>query len=165
MPAWLLSVLSVQVVESSAVGRVLLSTSGGLPRVLAVACNVGGRTIYGIPFANNLQRSNLLLVLGFLGIVFCFSWYASLGYYPCSMASLKLFKMCIYLRSFYSRLSYSFFKMFLVFFLHIPSPSLPFKILGVCLPACLPACLLFIWFWCQSNSGFLECIWKDFLRP
>lgn len=121
----------------SAVGRVSLSTSGGLPRVLAVACNVGGRTIYGIPFASNLQGSELLLVLGFLGIVCCFCWYTSLAYYPCSTASLKLFKMCIYLRSFYRRFSYSFFKRFLVFFLHIPSPSLPFKILGVCLPSCL----------------------------
>lgn len=134
--------------------------------MLAVACNVGGRTIYGIPFANNLQRSNLLLVLGFLGtgFLFVFSGMLVWGIILCSMASLKLFKMCIYLRSFYSRLSYSFFKRFLVFFLHIPSPRLPFKILGVCLPA-LFACLLFIWFWCQSNSGFLECIWKDFLCP
>ena len=40
--------------------------------MLAVACNVGGRTIYGIPFVNNLQRSELLLVVGFLGIGFLF---------------------------------------------------------------------------------------------
>lgn len=46
--------------------------------MLAVACNVGGRTIYGIPFASNLQGSELLLVLGFLGIGFLFVVFAGM---------------------------------------------------------------------------------------
>lgn len=39
---------------------------------VGITCNVGGRTIYGIPFANNLQTSELLLVVDFLGIGFLF---------------------------------------------------------------------------------------------